>query len=78
MKNMKLIQIERSGSTQTAYWPVPVQPDTTLAELAAGGEIVERPDLSDCVQGRDQCRVIQVKSASGVYAGTSGRFFAVV
>lgn len=79
MKNMKLVQIERSGSTQTAYWPTPIQTETTLDRLAEEGEIIERPDLSDCVQGREKkCRVIQVKSQTGVYAGTTGRFFAVV
>lgn len=77
-KTMKLIQIERSGSTQTCYWPTPVQPETTLERLAVDGEIIERPDLSDCVQGRERCRVIQVKTETGVYAGTAGRFFAVV
>ena len=75
---MKLIQIERSGSTQTAYWPTPIQSETTLDILAGEGEIIERPDLADCVQGREKCRVIQVESQTGVYAGTAGRFFAVV
>ena len=78
-KNMKLIQIERSGSTQTSYWPTAVQPNTTLAILAADGQIIERPDLVECVSPNVQHveRVIQVKSG-GEYAGTTGRFFAIV
>jgi len=71
---MKLIQIERSGSGQTAYWPTASQPEITLDQLE--GEVIERPDLADCVQGLPQCRVVQVKSG-GAYAGTAGRIFAV-
>lgn len=77
---MKIIQIERSGSTQTAYCPAPVQPDATLTSLAAEGEIIERADLVECCSlgnAGNAERVIQVKS-DGVYAGTVGRFFAVV
>lgn len=77
LKNMKIIQIEHSGSTQTAYCPTAVQPDTTLDILAASGEIIERTDLIKCVALSNVERVIQAKSG-GAYAGTTGRFFAVV
>ena len=73
-KIMKLVQIVNSGSTQTSYWPTPVQPDTTLAILATEGEIIERVDLVECVSMENVARVIQVKSG-GAYAGTTGRFF---
>lgn len=75
---MKLIQIEHSGSTQTSYWPTAIQSDVTLEILAAEGQLIERPDIVECVSpnvGRVD-RVIQVKSG-GEYAGTTGRFFAV-
>lgn len=83
MKNLKLIQIERSGSEQTAYWPTAVQPETTIPALEAEGTLIERPDLIDCISlsqpWRKKCkRVIQVKATTGCYAGTTGRFFAVL
>lgn len=75
--DMKIIQISGSGSTQTSYYPTPVQPDTSLSNIAAEGEIIERDDLVECVRGSGVRRVIQVKSG-GDYSGTTGRFFAVV
>lgn len=77
LKFMKIIQIEHSGSSQTAYRATPVQPDTTIDILTAEGEIIERLDLVECVALNNVDRVIQVKSGD-VYAGTTGRFFAVL
>jgi hypothetical protein len=73
---MKLVQIAHSGSTQTSYEVTPVQPEITLDALAADGDIIERPELVECVALPNVERVIQVKSG-GAYTGTTGRFFAL-
>lgn len=72
-----LIQIERSGSGQTAYCPTPKQSGLTLADVSNAGQLTERPDLLDCVAGCGKIsRVIQVRYG-GDYSGTTGMFFAL-
>lgn len=73
--NVKYIQIEHSGSGQTSYRVTSMRDVKTLAEIKAeGGVITERADLKECVNFPAR-RVIQVR-LSGVYAGTTGKFFA--
>ena len=75
----KIIQVGPSGSTQTAYWPTAIQPKNAVSIEALAGPsdtIICRPDLIQSVNFPVR-EVWQIKSRSGAYAGTTGRFFCV-
>ncbi len=71
---MKIVQIERSGSTQTSYWPTPVQ----VWRCLPSGIAIGRPDLLSCLSPDipSPVRVVQIRQAGAV--GTAGLFFAIV
>lgn len=70
---MKAIQICKRFNDDI-YEPTPVQ---AVLDAIPTGTAIERPDLADRVVGFDRARVVQVKQESGVYARTTGQFFAI-